>query len=364
VNDGPQTPDNPPAVGIVEARTHWAELYPQEQSAPAIPLGGDGLLRYPPHLKELHESSEIIAPLGVSHIPNCQLNISGLLTIDGRLVREGSPLPEYSEKRWRKGELMPNGALFAPASMTIDRPILCLYSAGLKVYGHWLIEFIPRAKLAVEALGAGLSDAVIPLPVETPKFVIDMLEYFAGIRPDRILRFDPALAALQSQMAIVPSYPHTKYHLHSFVEKFYAGFRSHEGGEPIRLCVTRANYEKGTFGDRRVFQEREMLERSAAQRGYTIVDPATLPLSEQIRLFGSASTIVGEYGSGLHNAIFSRRGTKVGAIGMPNVIQSRIGARFGHVNFYVLPTETTRADGWKVKSVPTAAIDRLFDALA
>ena len=43
----------------------------------------------------------------------------------------------------------------------------------------------------------------------------------------------------------------------------------------------------------------------------TVVSPQTMSLDDQVAIFGEASHIAGEYGSGLHSSIFSLPGTRV-----------------------------------------------------
>jgi capsular polysaccharide biosynthesis protein len=49
-------------------------------------------------------------------------------------------------------------------------------------------------------------------------------------------------------------------------------------------------------------------------------------LERQIRLFSHASVVVGEFGSGMHNTVFSPRDTKIGVLGFNNLVQSFIAA--------------------------------------
>ena len=70
--------------------------------------------------------------------------------------------------------------------------------------------------------------------------------------------------------------------------------------------------------------------------GLTVVRPEELPWIEQVRLFASAHLIVGEYGSGMHNALFSPAGAKVVCLNVVNELQARIGNAFGHDVGYLL----------------------------
>lgn len=53
------------------------------------------------------------------------------------------------------------------------------------------------------------------------------------------------------------------------------------------------------------------IEQLARQRGCTVIYPATLPLADQIALFGRARREVGPSGSGMLNTMFAPEGAHV-----------------------------------------------------
>ena len=79
----------------------------------------------------------------------------------------------------------------------------------------------------------------------------------------------------------------------------------------------------------------------AAQSGFVVVHPETLPLADQLGLFAGAGCIVGEYGSGLHGSMFAAPGTLVCALranaihpgflqsGLCQVMDQKVGYVFG-----------------------------------
>jgi hypothetical protein len=50
------------------------------------------------------------------------------------------------------------------------------------------------------------------------------------------------------------------------------------------------------------------------EAGFTIVQPETLDLTEQIELFSNAAVVLGVIGSGFYNAVWCRPGTRVAMI--------------------------------------------------
>jgi O-antigen biosynthesis protein WbqL len=77
--------------------------------------------------------------------------------------------------------------------------------------------------------------------------------------------------------------------------------------------------------------------RGIAERefGFTVLQPETLAWPLQVELFKNAKVIVGEFGSGMHNAIFAGEGAHVGCIGLNNLTQTYIGALRRHQNLYL-----------------------------
>ena len=79
------------------------------------------------------------------------------------------------------------------------------------------------------------------------------------------------------------------------------------------------------------------MEACAADRGFEIVCPEELSLEEQVALFAGTGLVIGEYGSGLHNTLFSPPRTIVGSVRYPNSVQTRIAALMGQDVVYLIP---------------------------
>ena len=85
--------------------------------------------------------------------------------------------------------------------------------------------------------------------------------------------------------------------------------------------------------------DRARIEAMAEDFGFTLVRPERLTVPEQIALFGGAGVIAGEYGSALHNSVFSAPGTAICALRgnarHPSLVQSGIGTAMGQETGYV-----------------------------
>lgn len=82
------------------------------------------------------------------------------------------------------------------------------------------------------------------------------------------------------------------------------------GGRATKLFVRRASPR------RRLVNEAE-IEAYLVSRGYQPVDPGSLPLAEQARLFAHASHIVGVEGAGLTNLLFAAQAERVIMLASP-----------------------------------------------
>jgi capsular polysaccharide biosynthesis protein len=164
-----------------------------------------------------------------------------------------------------------------------------------------------------------------------------MIQYFCGIERAQLLWFSRQTDRLVCDRVCVPSFAHSgDYALHSFLRRFYDGFKQPVAPAPSRrLCLSRQGVEASTRGVWRILENRAAFEALAVQRGYEIVRPENLSFAEQIGLFQSAAAVIGEHGSGMHGAIFAGAGTRVACFPMSNAIQFRIGALCAHTNIYL-----------------------------
>jgi hypothetical protein len=215
--------------------------------------------------------------------------------------------------------------------LDIDQPVLVVIGPGWQVYGHWLLDFLPRIALAQNLLGDIRSFKLL-LPHDAPDFVPRLLAYFTTIANHQIIRYDQNTEIVMVGQALVPDYTHSEYNLSSFTLAFYRQFIPADVTPSRRICLSRKHVEKQTRSAVRFFKERALFEAMAARRGYEIVYPETLSLAEQIRLMAEAKIQIGEHGSAQHASLFSASGTTVGTIHPMNNIQMQIGRLCGQKN--------------------------------
>ena len=84
---------------------------------------------------------------------------------------------------------------------------------------------------------------------------------------------------------------------------------------------------------------RSEVEDLVRQVGYEIIKPEELPFSAQVETFRSARVVLGEFGSAMHNALFSGPLTRVGLMQSANnfnLIQSQLAMIKSQDVFYAL----------------------------
>jgi O-antigen biosynthesis protein WbqL len=87
-----------------------------------------------------------------------------------------------------------------------------------------------------------------------------------------------------------------------------------------------------------LLSNREEIENIAIANGLRMIAPETLPIRDQVKLFSGSRLIVGEYGSGMHNTLFSTDRALVLCLNYMDVCQSRLSQLRRYQVGYVLPS--------------------------
>ena len=208
------------------------------------------------------------------------------------------------------------------AARPIDRPALVVAGPGYTIWGHWLVEFLPRIPIASQFLASLREEWVIPLPHDTPSWVEDLLLSACNVPREAILRYTPGRERLLFARAVVPTFCFSgEYTFHPYLREFYRSLVPASAPAHRRLCLSRGG--PGPSANR-PFRQRDFFEQQARRRGFDVIRPEELNLSDQIATLSQASALIGEYGSALHGSVFAGPGTVVGCIGHWNAVQMRL----------------------------------------
>jgi Glycosyltransferase 61 len=327
-----------PARPGIEALTWWygfAELAPASMSKAGTPYL---VMRGPPDENWRWDKvpEQPLPAMGCAFLRDLEVSGSGYLFHDGHFVREFVNISDVALQWLGQPDFFDN-PLTEPRTnrMVIEEPVLLVFGPGSSIYGHWLLDFMPRIFIARQLMGAALDDFVLPLPSDTPDWVVSMIHTFCGIEPGRFRYYSRHDDLVICRRACVPTYAHSgkagDYALHPLMRVLYDQFGN--PGTPRtkrRICLSRRTHERQTFGSWRIFEARETMEQMAVARGFEIVRPEELSFPEQVELFRSADCVLGEHGSGMHAAVFTDPGTVVATVGALNRHQLNIGALFEH----------------------------------
>lgn len=245
-------------------------------------------------------------PVGIHFYRGLELRWPGFAFLDGDLVDAPDVHPEHL-RRWRATNREADASRYAKLR-EISGVSLVLPLAGHDVYGHWLLDFLPRAWLFTDVFGHGEAVNLV-IPWDTPAYALRMLDQAFPMPRARIVRYG-LTELIRLETAIIPSVLHHDYRLHPAMNRFAAHVQDVVGAPPPpaapRLFVSRASLiDSKRPRVSRLSNEAELRAALEAD-GFLTVEPEKLPWDQQIALFSQARVIVGESGSGLHNCLFAR----------------------------------------------------------
>lgn len=196
------------------------------------------------------------------------------------------------------------------AKRKIEVPTCLLARPGDHIYGHWLVDILPRVFL----LEQHKPDFYHYLcDKRLPRYARSFMKWL-GVGQERIILFDGRSESVRvNSLTLVTNVRQGNFIAPGFHYKGMAdairmaiGLESSEIGDEA-LLLTRRNWGN---------QARSMLninevEHRVEAAGFTAWAPETDPLEVQIARFSRAQIIVGENGSALHNSVFMPVGARV-----------------------------------------------------
>lgn len=290
----------------------------------------------PPHYVQGHaQYGGMAADIGVHRLSNVIYDGRGLVRDqDGAVLTSFETTPVYWTNELSAGlkeRLHPSAVV-----KTFDRPAIVSMTPGLRAYGHWLLEILPRLWLARLALGdeAFAAHAVL-VDSTAPDWAYSMMREAAGVRDSQIVTYDRSRTLWEVESLVMPGMLHGDFRFHPWAERFFSGLPdSGRTDLPQRIFIARSPETALRAGaNQRITDNAMEIEAFLSAANIQAVHPERLSWADQIAMFRQARVIVGEFGSGMHNAIFAEPGTRVICLGFMNYVQSTIAAfrkhRFG-----------------------------------
>ena len=172
-------------------------------------------------------------------------------------------------------------------------------------FGHFLIDMFPKAWVATRLLKHRNLTCIVH---ETNLLTVarDALVQI-GVNPFAVAVTDNTPVLCDSLVVIDGLSAHGVYQSPLCGQALADMAESIPAGPHEKIFVSR-NTEQ-----RRLLNQ-EAIEATMRERGFAIVDPAKMTLTEQIALFKGASTVVGPLGAALTNIAFCRSGSRIVAL--------------------------------------------------
>jgi len=308
------------------AGPHRLRLAPGIGGVAQLPLFEEANLPAP-IIREHHDATGAPA-IHIYGIPGHELGGGGLLQRDGQVFSQADVVPGYFNTYLRAGgETMPEiwqRGLFKPDAdiYAFDAPVALAIHPNV-VYGHFLLEMLPRLHLLSWLRRAGLP-FLTALHYHIPSWAKQIIgHYFA---PDEIIWYDAATTRIRSPCFILPSMMQIDGRFHPAfnmavdeIADFLRG--SVPPSADRKIWLSRARHPGASHG----LTNQDQIEAMVARLGYRIIHPQNLSLAEQIAVMEGAEIIACAYSSATHNSIFARRGTKLFCVNRLNRYQSGVG---------------------------------------
>jgi len=288
----------------------------------------------PERLVRDHEQPLVAPAVEVFCLADVFLHGPGWVGRENGFFFEPSIYPGYCRDWYQRGRIY--NAVDADLSRLAERR----HRAGWHVshfncgiYGHWLTEVMPKLLVIEEFLRRWPEHVSMPIlmPSIFPEFVYAYARTLLPRVP--IVTYDPRSEYVRCERMFMPTWGRDHVFNRWIGEQLDRIQSAPDPETPRRIFVSRRS--KSAV---RALDNAKELEEIAIQAGLTVVYPEDYSLQRQIALFRNATMLVGEFGSALHNAMFSRAGTLVIALNWLNAVQSRIARLKGHRLGYVLPT--------------------------
>jgi capsular polysaccharide biosynthesis protein len=200
-----------------------------------------------------------------------------------------------------------------------------IYGPAHETWGHWLTDFLPRLWVLCQA-GHDLATLSFLVPPDLRPFARTLL-LLCGLREEQLVAYDYFAEIVRAELLLMPTGLRAGNRLapcFAQATAFWTARARHDiATDQPRLYLSRAGAPQ-----QRQMLNREAIESVARDAGFAVVQPETLPVAAQIKMFAGARVLAGEYGSGLHNSVFGGPGVTVcglrGTSRHPSFLQSGI----------------------------------------
>lgn len=272
--------------------------------------------------------------IGLACLPNAFVSGHSLVGTGSHLYQMAPITPLFVDQLLADSHLVGDRKLSGKSKRFVPGASALLTNWNSYTYGHWLLEGMPKL-LLLKRIASQLPPLRVILPASLPAWVSEWIELL--LPKAAIERYEDASEYLVCELLLMPTllsspehFPHPELgRLLEDLRPFHHPTANHSG----ELFVSRV--APNPF--RELVNQAE-IEQIASDHGLTLIKPETLTIPEQIARFAHARLVVGEFGSAMHNTLFSPMRTHVFCLNWINPLQSHIGRLKHHHVGYLLPS--------------------------
>lgn len=264
----------------------------------------------------------------------------GLLWHDNKIIINKDLMPSY----WRN-ILFSNSYSNPEFDSTlpireINEPCICALGWGNNIYGHFIIEALPRILIGKKILHKKGVRPKLLLRNDASNWLLRILYDYLDFTESDIVFFEPNKESVRLLQGIYPGFCYYAEHgFHSNVTDLLSDIDIKDGLDfvPESIFLSRQNISKldPSKNFRICNNEQKLCEIAEKEFGMSVVAPEMLTWGEQISLFRNANSIVSLYGSALHTQLLApnNKRLRIGVCGYINSVQSDM-AVLNHQSIY------------------------------
>ncbi|MGN6605824.1 MAG: glycosyltransferase family 61 protein [Jatrophihabitans sp.] len=232
-----------------------------------------------------------------------------VVAADGGLVEEVARY--FGTETWREHPVLLHPGV--PAPLEVDGRLAVLASRGDMTYYHFLFDVLPRLE-TLRRSGVPVDRYYVPAATRFQQDLLTLL----GIPADAVV--DAAAEPhVRASTLVVPTLPDLDLSAPTWV---VPALRERLLPPDVALVPGRRIYvTRGTARHTRIVRNEGEVLAALAPAGFTVVDPGTLAVADQIRAFAEAELIVAPHGAALTNLAFASPGATVVEIFPPRYVQ-------------------------------------------
>jgi O-antigen biosynthesis protein WbqL len=271
----------------------------------------------------------VLPPVRVLAIPDVEMRSNFLAYKNGAPVCIIDIYPDYIARYHAAGLVPP--ARSVDGLRIVEEPAFCVSHFNMTIYGHFLLEVLPKVLLA-----RALQDQGFPARIVFPADAGPITEIVRTLCPEEsLLLYESAQERLALRRSLHPGimfsdqmHPMFVAMVRSLAERFAPGQAASD-----RIFLSRQKWS----GYRTLTNEADVFA-AASDFGFRLVHPQEMQWPDQVRMFAGASHVISAFDSALHGTMFSPSGATIIGLSRVNELQDGISASLGHRIGYLAPS--------------------------